>query len=104
MRHHLHEVARGYDALVGAEGQSLVDGLDSVGFAIGINNLKVSSSELVVDIVGRALAICGMAGYRTDGSFSLGRHLRDAHSAGLMINNERILANNASLLLVHKDH
>jgi acyl-CoA dehydrogenase len=44
-----------------------------------------------------------MAGYRTDGTLSLSRHLRDAHSARLMINNDRILATNAALVLVHKD-
>lgn len=103
MRHNLHEVARTCDALMGADGQAIHDELTSVGFAIEINNLKVSSSELVVDVVGRALAICGMAGYRTDSRLSLSRHLRDAHSARLMINNDRILTNNAALLLVHKD-
>jgi acyl-CoA dehydrogenase len=103
MRAGLFEVARTCDALMGPEGQTIHDELISLGFAIAINNLKVRSSELVVDIVGRALAICGMAGYRADGRLSLGRHLRDAHSARLMINNDRILANNAALVLVHKD-
>ena len=103
MRHELYAVARTCDALMGPEGQATHDELGSVGFAVEINDLKVSSSELVVDIVGRALAICGMAGYRNDGKLSLGRHLRDAHSARLMINNDRIRANVAALLLVHKD-
>jgi acyl-CoA dehydrogenase len=103
MRNDLFEVARACDALMGPEGQATPDELTSVGFAIEINGLKVRASELVVDIVGRALAICGMAGYRTDGALSLSRHLRDAHSARLMINNDRILANNAALVLVHKD-
>jgi len=103
MRSNLFEIARTCDALMGPEGQALHDELASVGFAVGINNLKVRSSELVVDVVGRALAVCGMAGYRADGALSLSRHLRDAHSARLMINNDRILANNAALVLVHKD-
>jgi acyl-CoA dehydrogenase len=68
-----------------------------------MNNLKVSASQLVVDIVHRALLICGIQGYKNDSPFSLGRHLRDAHSAALMIGNDRILATNASLLLVLKD-
>ena len=96
MRHNLHAVARTYDALMGPEGQAMNDEPTRVGFAVQINNLKVSSSELVVDIVGRALAICGIAGYRNSGRLSLSRHLRDAHSARLMINNDRIRTNNAT--------
>jgi acyl-CoA dehydrogenase len=33
----------------------------------------------------------------------MGRLLRDSFGAALMVNNDRILANNAQLLLVHKD-
>jgi acyl-CoA dehydrogenase len=67
-----------------------------------MNALKVSSSTLVVDIVGRAMAICGMAGYREDSPYSMGRLLRDAHGAVLMINNDRINANSAQMLLIHR--
>jgi acyl-CoA dehydrogenase len=76
--------------------------LESLGYALRINNLKLSASRLVVEIVGEALGICGIRAYRTDTPASLGRHLRDAHSAALMINNDRILETNASMLLVHK--
>ena len=93
----VHGAARRYDEL--AEDR---DALSSVGFAVAINGLKVAASELVVDIVHRALLICGMAGYRNDSPFSLGRHLRDALGAALMVNNDRIVANNAQLLLVHR--
>ena len=31
------------------------------------------------------------------------RHLRDAHSAALMVNNDRILGNTANLLLALRD-
>ena len=58
---------------------------------------------LVADIVTACLRICGMSGYRNDGKYSVTRHLRDAHSAALMIGNERIHASNAALHLVHKD-
>lgn len=88
------------------EYELLLDGdpeeLTSIGFALRINQLKLASSQLVVEIVGRALTVCGIAGYRSDSKFSLGRHLRDAHSAPLMIANDRILATNAALLLIHK--
>jgi acyl-CoA dehydrogenase len=41
-------------------------------------------------------------GYKNGTPYSLGRHLRDAHSAQLMISNDRILSNSANLLLVQK--
>lgn len=79
------------------------DAFRSYGFAIRINNLKLASSQLVVDIVGRAMLICGIAAYRNDSSVSLGRHLRDAYGAALMVNNDRIMTHNATLLLAHKE-
>jgi acyl-CoA dehydrogenase len=75
----------------------------SLGFAIAMNSLKVSASTLVVDIVGKAMLICGIAGYREDSPYRLGRLLRDSYGAALMVNNDRIIGNNAQLLLVHKD-
>jgi acyl-CoA dehydrogenase len=77
--------------------------LSGLAWSVKINGLKLSASELVVEIVTRALGIIGMAGYREDGELSVARHLRDAHSAALMINNDRIYAANASLLLVQKE-
>jgi acyl-CoA dehydrogenase len=80
-----------------------VDVLSSMGFAIAMNSLKVSASTLVVDIVNRSMLILGMAGYREDSPHSLGRILRDAHGAAIMVNNDRINSNTAQMLLVHKD-
>jgi acyl-CoA dehydrogenase len=79
------------------------DALDSMGFAIAMNSLKISSSTLVVEIVNRAMAICGMAGYREDSPHSLGRILRDAHGGAVMVNNDRIYGNTAQMLLIHKE-
>jgi acyl-CoA dehydrogenase len=79
------------------------DEAESMGFAVAMNSLKVAASTLVVDIVGRAVRICGMAAYREDSPFSMGRLLRDAHGAALMVNNDRILANSAQMLLVGRD-
>lgn len=76
--------------------------LTGIGFSLAMNNLKVSTSGLVVEVVSQALLVAGIAGYREDGPFRLGRHLRDAHGAALMVNNDRILANNAQLALVHR--
>lgn len=79
------------------------DAMAGMGFAITMNGLKVSSSTLVVDIVSRAMIICGIAGYREDSPYSLGRLLRDAYGAAIMVNNDRILANNAQMLQIHRD-
>lgn len=81
----------------------LEDATSDMGFAIRLNNVKTLSSQLVVQIVQQALLICGMAGYSEDSPFSVARHLRDAYSASLMINNERLNTTNAALLLVHKE-
>jgi acyl-CoA dehydrogenase len=93
-----HRAAQRFDAM---DPES--DDGESMGFAVEMNSLKVAASTLVVDIVSQALRICGMAGYREDSPFSMGRLLRDAHGAALMINNDRILASSAQLLLVGKD-
>ncbi len=75
----------------------------TVGWALRLNHVKIAASTLVAQIVTDALHICGIAGYRQDTPYSLGRHLRDAHSAALMIGNDRIHATNAAFLCVHKE-
>jgi acyl-CoA dehydrogenase len=77
--------------------------LAGIGFAIRMNNLKTTAARMAPEIVGRALAVCGVSGYRCDSPFAVGRHLRDAHSAALMISNDRVLLANAAMLLVYKD-
>ncbi len=72
------------------------------GTVLALNDLKLSASESVVAIVGEAMQVIGIEAYMNEGEFSLARHLRDAHSAALMINNDRIRATNADLLLVYK--
>jgi acyl-CoA dehydrogenase len=74
--------------------------LSSLDFQSQINLLKVEASELAVATVMSAMRACGLSGYRNDGDFSVGRHLRDALSAPLMINNDRILANIATASLM----
>lgn len=78
------------------------DDLGSVGFAVMLNNVKTIASTTAVGIVQTALGIVGIAGYKNGTPFSLGRPLRDVLSAPLMISNDRIVANTASLLLVQK--
>jgi acyl-CoA dehydrogenase len=72
----------------------------SLDFQSSIALLKVEASELAVETVMSAMRACGLAGYRNDGDFSVGRSLRDVLSAPIMINNDRILANMANATLL----
>ncbi|HWU63299.1 MAG TPA: acyl-CoA dehydrogenase family protein, partial [Ensifer sp.] len=76
--------------------------LSSMGFAVAMNNVKIATSQKILSVINQAMMICGIAGYKNGTPYSLGRHLRDAHSAQLMISNERILSNTATMLTVHK--
>jgi acyl-CoA dehydrogenase len=78
-------------------------GLTTIGYAVRINNLKIAASEAAVEVCQGALRICGFAGYGNAGPYSVGRQLRDAHSAALMIANDRLHATNAALLLVYRE-
>ena len=51
--------------------------LASLDFQSVITLTKVEASELAVATVMSAMRACGLAGYRADGDFTLGRHLRD---------------------------
>jgi acyl-CoA dehydrogenase len=73
-----------------------------LGFASDMNTLKTSISTTALQVVQEVLMICGMAGYKNGTPYSVGRHLRDLYSAPLMINNDRIAQNTASLLLAQR--
>ena len=79
------------------------EAFSSYHFAIQINNLKLTCSTLVVDVVLRSMIICGISGYRNDSPLTLGRHLRDAVGAALMVNNDRILGQNAMMHVALRD-
>jgi acyl-CoA dehydrogenase len=98
MRAGVQDAAKAYEAVYDD-----ADALSSIGFALRMNNLKVQSSKLVVDVVAQALTVCGIMGYKKDTKYSVERHLRDAYGAGIMINNDRILGASASMLLIHRD-
>ncbi|MBS0243869.1 MAG: acyl-CoA/acyl-ACP dehydrogenase, partial [Proteobacteria bacterium] len=76
------------------------DGVDEHNFAIAMSTLKITAGELAVEVVENAMQVCGLAGYRNDSQLSVTRHLRDAYSALIMINNDRIAANIAAALTV----
>jgi acyl-CoA dehydrogenase len=77
--------------------------LDAMGWALKLNQLKVSASEMAPKLVHEALQIVGIMAYKNDSKFSVGRHYRDVLSAALMVSNERIAGKSASMLLVFKD-
>jgi acyl-CoA dehydrogenase len=76
--------------------------METVGFLIDMNTLKISAAQAVVDILNRAMLVCGIHGYRNDTPYSLSRLLRDAQSAPIMINSDRILANTSNLVLMNR--
>ncbi len=98
MKSNVVAALRQYEAAMSSE-----DGLTALPFAVAMNNLKTGSSQLAVQIIHQAMLVCGLAGYRNDTTFSLGRHLRDAHSAALMVNNDRIIAKTAQLLVALRE-
>jgi acyl-CoA dehydrogenase len=100
MRHNVDCLAGEYNDLLIADRPELIHGF---GFSIRTNNLKISCSQRIVEIVGGALLICGISGYRNDSQFSLSRHLRDSYGAALMVNNDRITKLNATMLMAHKE-
>ena len=102
MRANVHDVASECEALMKDEARGTA-ALSSIAFALKMNNLKVSSSQMAVQIIHHALLIAGIMGYKNDSKFAVARHLRDAYSAALMVSNDRIYATNASMLLVLKD-
>jgi acyl-CoA dehydrogenase len=67
------------------------------------NNLKLAASEQAPRVCGGALEVVGILGYRNDTPYSVGRHLRDALSARLMVANDRLHATDAALLLIAKE-
>lgn len=99
MKQNWQSAALAFDAIA----QSGAEDLSTIGWALRLNNLKISCSEAAPQIVHRALQIVGILGYKNDSPFSLGRQYRDSLSASLMISNDRIAAKSASMLLVFKD-
>jgi acyl-CoA dehydrogenase len=98
MRGMVHDEVREYERRLADP-----DTLSAMSYAIRVNNLKVGASEALVDIVQGAMRVAGISGYRMDSPFSLGRARRDAFGAVVMINNDRILAANAGMLLASRE-
>jgi acyl-CoA dehydrogenase len=74
----------------------------TVSFSLAMNALKVSVSTTALQVVEDCLMICGLQGYKNTGPYGLGRHLRDIHSARLMISNDRIMAGAGQMMLIQR--
>jgi acyl-CoA dehydrogenase len=79
------------------------EGLYTMSSALWLNALKVSASEGAVGVCQGALDVIGIAGFRNDTPYSVGRHIRDALSAPLMVANQRLNALNGTMLTVVKE-
>jgi acyl-CoA dehydrogenase len=97
------EVSSGLHDFVEASEEPGRERLTTMVSALRFNNLKIAASEQAPRVCQGALGVCGIVGFKNDTPFSVGRHLRDAMSACLMVANERIHQTNASLLLIAKE-
>ena len=79
------------------------ESLSTMASVLRFNNLKLAASEQALRVCRGALEVVGIVGYRNDTPYSVGRHLRDALSAPMMVANERIHATDAALLLIAKE-
>lgn len=102
----LFSMRAGVQQCVGEYHQRLLstdaDAFSDYGFNLRMSNLKIRTSELVIEVVGKAMIICGIASYRNDSKLSLNRQLRDAYGAALMVNNERILGQSSAIQIMQK--
>jgi acyl-CoA dehydrogenase len=77
--------------------------LGTMGSVLRFNNLKLAASEQTPRVCMAVLEVIGIAAYKNDSPFAVGRHLRDALSARLMVANERLHTIDASLLMIAKE-
>jgi acyl-CoA dehydrogenase len=108
MQARLATLIRAYDAshALGSDRRVVADEVagwpGGLARATALNMVKHDVSEMCHQAVLQAMLVCGMAGYRNDTAYSMGRHLRDVLSAQVMINNDRIAANTGALLLAQR--
>ncbi len=77
--------------------------LATLASVLRFNNLKLAASEQAPRVCVGVLEVIGIAAYKNDSPFGVGRQLRDSLSARLMVANERIHAVDAGLLLIAKE-
>jgi acyl-CoA dehydrogenase len=97
------EVRTALTEFVAASEEADRERLTTMGSVLRFNNLKLAASEQAPRICAGVLEVIGIAAYKNDSPFGVGRHLRDALSARLMVANERIHAVDSGLLLIAKE-
>jgi acyl-CoA dehydrogenase len=97
------EVYSAMDEFERADGQPGRGRLGTMASILRFNNLKLAASEQTPVICMAVLELIGIAGYKNDSPYAVGRHLRDSLSARLMVANARIHEVDAGLLLIAKD-
>lgn len=100
----LHQI-RSMVAHGAAEYERCKDGPEvaTLRFASMMDSVKIATSTLAPDVVRRAMAICGLAGYGNASPRSLARISRDIAAAPLMVGNDRALLASAQALLIRKE-
>jgi acyl-CoA dehydrogenase len=68
-----------------------------LGSSARINRLKITCSELLIDICTRALSVIGLRAYGLGGAYSLSEPLCDALSAPIMVSNTRLQMNTVAI-------
>ncbi|HEY5428842.1 MAG TPA: acyl-CoA dehydrogenase family protein [Solirubrobacteraceae bacterium] len=97
------EVRSGLEDFIG-EGEEIDrERLGTMASILRFNNLKLAASEQAPRICSAVLEVIGIMAYKNDSPYGVGRQLRDALSARLMVANERIHAVDAGLLLIAKE-
>jgi acyl-CoA dehydrogenase len=100
LRAEVHSALRQFTDWSAEPGRERLTTMSSV---LRFNNLKLAASEQAPRVCAGVLEVIGIAAYKNDSPYGVGRHLRDALSARLMIANERIHSADAGLLLIAKE-
>ncbi|MGH2914305.1 MAG: acyl-CoA dehydrogenase family protein [Solirubrobacteraceae bacterium] len=97
------EVRRALEEFVGDGEDCDRERLRTMGAILRFNNLKLAASEQAPRVCMGVLETIGIMAYKNDSPYGVGRQLRDALSARLMVANERIHSVDAGLLLIAKE-
>ncbi len=97
------EVHAGLADFLAMEERSGRESLETMSAVLRFNNLKLAASEQTPRICMQVLEVIGIAAYKNDSPFGVGRQLRDALSARLQVANERIHSYDARLLMIAKE-
>jgi acyl-CoA dehydrogenase len=100
LRAEVHSALHDFRAWSDQPGRERLGTMSSV---LRFNNLKLAASEQAPRVCAGVLEVIGIAGYKNDSPFGVGRHLRDALSARLMVANDRIHSIDAALLMIAKE-